>query len=375
MRISFLVPRCTPDNSHGRYVIELAQRLAEAHSVTVYSGAFWHPLRSRVHCRFVLVPSRPAIARLASLWATSLALAPRRAADIVHIQGADAPVGNVVTAHCCNAAMRAAAPADVSLTRRWNYAIGTAAERHCFLQPSTRRLIAVSRQVARDVERYYGVAPERIVLIPHGVDAETFHPRNRAQHREAIRQRLAIATDDFVIAFVGRDFRLKGLPVLLEAVRRSGLRITIIAIGVGPQRAPEGIRRSNGPSGRVLCVGPVSESVPYYAAADCFALPTRYDTFSLATLEAMASGLPVVVSRAAGVSELLSPGSDSFVLERPDDVDVLAHALESLVRDQGLREALGEAARKTAERHSWDEVARLTLEVYRETLVGVAQRT
>ncbi len=368
MRISFLVPKCTPDNSHGRYVIELAQRFSQAHSVTVYSGAFWHPLRSRVRCRFVLVPSRPAIARLATLWATSLALAPRRAADIVHIQGADAPVGNVATAHCCNAAMRAAAPVQMSRIRRWNYAVGAAAERYCFSKPS--RVIAVSWQVKADLEHHYGVTPERIVVIPNGVDAETFHPRNCARHRETVRQQLGVSVDDFVVAFVGRDYRLKGLPVLLEAVRRAGVGITIIAVGVQSRTIPEEIRGSEGPAGRVLCVGPASDIVPYYAAADCFALPTRYDTFSLATLEAMASGLPVVVSRAAGVAERLSDGQDALLMENPSDAQGLARHLTALASDRELRRRLGEHARHTAERMSWEDVSRRTVAVYADVVGG-----
>src|SRR5947209_4782275 len=105
MRISFFVPRCTPDNSHGRYVIELARRLGREHSITVNAGAFWPPLRSVARCISLPVPNRPAIARLAALWTTSVVTARRQVADIVHVQGADAPVGNIVTAQYCNSVM------------------------------------------------------------------------------------------------------------------------------------------------------------------------------------------------------------------------------------------------------------------------------
>ena len=64
MRISFFVPRCTPDNSHGRYVIELVKRLGVQLPVTVYAGAFSPLLRSMARCRFLPVPNRPAMARL-----------------------------------------------------------------------------------------------------------------------------------------------------------------------------------------------------------------------------------------------------------------------------------------------------------------------
>jgi hypothetical protein len=132
MQISYLVPRCTPDNSHGRYVIELSKRLGSEHSVTVFAGAFWAPLRSVVKCRVMPVVNRPAVARLATLWATSFLVAKRRRPEIVHIQGADAPVGNVVTAHCCNAAMQIAAQGKGRLSRRLNYALGSCVERYCY---------------------------------------------------------------------------------------------------------------------------------------------------------------------------------------------------------------------------------------------------
>jgi UDP-glucose:(heptosyl)LPS alpha-1,3-glucosyltransferase len=267
--------------------------------------------------------------------------------------------------------MRAAAPLKVGWIRRWNYAIGTAAEHYCFSKPSTRRIIAVSRQVKEDIERHYAVTPERIVVIPHGVDAETFHPRNRSRYRDAVRRQLGVAQEDFVIVFVGRDYRLKGLPVLLEAVRQARLGITIIAVGIEHRTIPQLVRGLEGPAGRLLCVGHASDIVPYYAAADCFALPTRYDTFSLATLEAMASGLPVVVSRAAGVSEQLSDGLDSMLMGDPADAELLAHHLMALAGDRELRRRLGEHARDTAERMSWDHVTRRTVAVYREAIEGV----
>src|SRR5688572_8065440 len=156
MQISFFVPRCTPDNSHGRYVIELAKRLGSEHPVAVYAGAFWPPLRALVRCQWLPVPNRPAVARLAALWTASGLVAGREAADIVHIQGADGPVGNVVTAHCCNSTMQAAA-GRVGLLRRLNYTIGARAEKHSMCKASTRRIIAVSHKVKGEIARRYDV--------------------------------------------------------------------------------------------------------------------------------------------------------------------------------------------------------------------------
>jgi len=367
MLITFFVPKCTPDNSHGRYVIELAKRLGHEHRVTVHAGAFWSPLRSMVSCRFLPVPNRPAVGRLAALWAASMIQNRRLPADIVHIQGADAPVGNVVTAHCCNAAMHSAADGRGSLSRKLNYSIGMAVERHCFTKPSTRKVIAVSHQVKADIEQYYGVDPHKIVVVPHGVDGEAFHPRNRSTSRAQVRRRLGLSDTDFVALFVGGDYRLKGLAPLLQAAKRVPV-VRILAAGVHHDPELDRIIHQNGLDGCVALLGNASDMGSLYSAADCFVLPTRYDTFSLATLEAMASGLPVIVSRAAGVSELLTSGQDCLVLDDPDNVDLLTEWLGKLITDEGLRVALGSSARKTAERYSWEETAARTASVYRATL-------
>jgi UDP-glucose:(heptosyl)LPS alpha-1,3-glucosyltransferase len=367
MQISFFVPRCTPDNSHGRYVLELAKRIGHEHQVTVHAGAFWPPLRLVVECHLLPNPNRPALARLATFWMASALANNRRPTEIVHVQGADSLVGNVVTAHCCNAAMRAVSGPG-SLLRRLNYAVGIKAERYRFTRHSTRAVIAVSRQVARDVQQYYGVLPERIVVIPNGVDAETFNPSHRRTYRAQLRDQLRLSQDDFVALFIGGDYHLKGLIPLLKAAALVP-SVRIVAAGARRDSALLNIAQRYRLDGRVLFLGVARDVASLYSMADCFVLPTRYDTFSLTTLEAMASGLPVIVSRAAGVSELLSPNRDSLVLDRPDDVETLARHLDRLVKDEEFRSQLGLEARKTAEQHSWDLVAERTLQVYKDALV------
>ena len=101
-----------------------------------------------------------------------------------------------------------------------------------------------------------------------------------------------------------------------------------------------------------------------YAAADIFTLPTFFDPFANATLEAMAAGLPVITSRRNGAAEILRPGVDGLVVDRPEDVGGLAAALASLA-DPDRRAALGGKARETALRYPWDGPLERTLAVYR----------
>jgi UDP-glucose:(heptosyl)LPS alpha-1,3-glucosyltransferase len=158
------------------------------------------------------------------------------------------------------------------------------------------------------------------------------------------------------------------LATLLEALGRIHRPVQVIAVGVRSDvRLREAIKNTR-LDGRVRLVGLTADPLPFYAAADCFVLPTRYDTFSLATLEAMACGLPVIVSRAAGVTEHLTDGLDSLLLQDPTDATSLAGYLDRLTNDKGLGITLGAKARKTAERFSWEKVADQTLAVYRQVL-------
>ncbi len=372
MRISYLLPKCTPDNSHGRYVIELVRRIAGKHSITIYAGQFWRPLKSIANCRVLPVLQRPALARLASLWLESLLAVRCRSSDVVHVQGADAPIGNVVTAHFCNQSVRALNRSDGGVYRRFNYALGAAAEKHCFTRYSVGRIIAVSRMLKNEIVNHYGVDAEKVIVIHHGVDPEAFHPRNRLRWRETVRQSHGIGAGDCVVLYVGGDYRRKGLVTLVEALRRLPREVKVLAVGVGLDTTLNNIGSESGLAGRITFLPPTEHVGQFYAAADLFVLPTVYDTFSLATLEAMASGLPVVVSARAGVSEILRHGSDSLLLADPTDPEELAHSLRRLTSEETLRRHLGSEARSTAELHSWDRVVSETVGVYERTMVHAA---
>ena len=292
------------------------------------------------------------------MWARSLLTRPRRSFDIVHIQGADAPVGNVVTAHCCNRAMRKAAERlNIRGSRRFNYLVGERAERLVFTSDRLGALVAVSRKVASEIADSYGVSHDLVEIIPNGVDSDRFRPR--AAFRED-RRKSGGLTDRFVVLFVGADYRIKGLPTLLEALRY--VDATVIAI-TAEDRELLSLPAYLSVRDRVQIVPPNDRLADYYSIADVFCLPTRYDTFSLTALEAMASGLPVVVGRDAGITEHLIDASNGFILEDPGDVSVLAERLNSL-RSLDLRKAMGERARQTAESLSWEVVTDELEQVY-----------
>lgn len=237
--------------------------------------------------------------------------------------------------------------------------------------------IIANSYLSRDgILKYYPMPPERVVVAYNGVDADRFSPRRRGQFREQQRTALGIAPEDFLVLFVGAGFTRKGLGPLLAAVSRlqgRGLRPRLVVVGAGRSGAWRSRAARLGLADRVTFVGSVPDPESYYAAADIVALPTLFDPFANVTLEAMASGLPVVTSRGNGAAEILHHGVDGLVVEPADDVTGLADALTSLL-DPSRRATMGERARETALKYPWEGPLEETLAVYRAVVEGRAER-
>jgi UDP-glucose:(heptosyl)LPS alpha-1,3-glucosyltransferase len=104
----------------------------------------------------------------------------------------------------------------------------------------------------------------------------------------------------------------------------------------------------------------------FFAAADLFVFPTLYEPYGMVISEAMASGIPVITSRAAGAAELIEHGETGWLTADPWDPDQIAVGLRALAADPGLRQRMGAAARSKIEAYTWDRAAEQTMAVYRE---------
>ncbi len=190
-----------------------------------------------------------------------------------------------------------------------------------------------------------GVPAERIWVAPDAVDVRWFDRAAGLRDTEGARVKRLLKTSGLVVLYVGRLIDQKGVPDLLEAAERVG-GATFVLVGDGPDRAKyeERCRRLS----NVRLVGFVqpSELVQYYAAADVFVYPTHTDPWGLAINEAMASGLPVIVSSAAGAAaDLVCHGENGFVHD-PGDVGALTQALGGLACDEALRSRMGARSRE-----------------------------
>ncbi|OGA16866.1 MAG: hypothetical protein A3G25_20330 [Betaproteobacteria bacterium RIFCSPLOWO2_12_FULL_63_13] len=221
-----------------------------------------------------------------------------------------------------------------------------AAERSLFASSRLRAVICNSRMVAAEIARWFKLPERMLYVIYNGVDLQAFHPALREQHRRTVRASLDIAESEMIYLFVGSGFERKGVPQLLEAFARLRNRAARLVI-VGADRQTGALRRrarSMGLGDRVVYAGPQGDVRPWYGAADCFVLPTLYDPFPNAVLEAMASGLPVVTSDSCGAAEFIVDGSNGFVCDALD-IAALADRLERF--DPVSAREMGDRARSS----------------------------
>jgi len=231
-----------------------------------------------------------------------------------------------------------------------------------------KRLTAISELTNLEIVREFGVPPGNITVIYNAVDAARFAPERLLPLRAEMRQKLGLAADETAILFVGTGWHRKGLRYLIEAMSLLGeAKARLIVVGEGNVSAYRKIAANAGVAPRVIFAGHSSRVEEYYAAGDIFAFPSLHDAFGTAVLEAMAAGLPVVCSRLAGASEIITDGMDSLFVENPRDAATLAARIKVLL-DPRKRKEIGARARITALKYSYEENYRRTMRVYEDVL-------
>jgi UDP-glucose:(heptosyl)LPS alpha-1,3-glucosyltransferase len=351
-------------HDHGgmeRAAAELLRRGHERCRFVVVSSALAPELRPLVEWQRVRIPPRPAALRFAAFWALAGRALRDLRADVVHVLGAIVPGrADLATVQFCHAGFRAAtgslAPAG-SPVRRLNTAlahrIALAAERRCYRPGRVRMLAAVSAGVAWELERHYPGLP--VVVTPNGVDGERFRPLPSRPSRDRI-----------TAVFVGGDWDRKGLGIAIEALAAAP-GVALDVVGAGDVARFRAIAGRCGVPERVRFLGPRQDVERVLQASDVFVLPTLYEAHSLATQEAAAAGLPIIVTRVNGVEELMGDDEAGFIVERGPHA--VGTALARLAADADLRHKLGAEARRRALGFGWDRSVQAVLEAY-DRLLG-----
>lgn len=239
-------------------------------------------------------------------------------------------------------------------------------ERKLFASPVLKAVICNSHMVKNEIMRYFPIDPAKIHVIYNGVDTTAFRPA-LPDERTGWRRTHGLPDNVPVFLFVGSGFERKGLNAAIRCLAR--LPVPACLAVVGRDKRERHYRKQAdrlGLSGRVLFFGARNDVKPFYALADAFILPTLYDAFANAALEAMASGLPVLTSTKSGVAEILTEGESGFIFEPHDDPKLIDGMLA--LCDLERAKTMGRKARSIAERFDWAGTGEALTCLYRSLL-------
>ena len=339
MRIALTHLRHAQAGGTERYLDQLARALAErGDEVTILCRSHEEPPHPAV--RFVEL-RQGALGRGMRLWRFERAVAAHLDAhdyDVVYGLGRTTHqdiirLGGGTWALYLERAMPADRP-------RWQRLLGRdlltdrlclGLERRALGPGGTPLVVCNSHLIADEIQHRYGTDPQRIRVVHNTVDCARFTPELRATAGRELRHEWGFADDHVVALFLGSNYRRKGLDRVLRTFAVvAGDRATARLAVVGYDRDIAAWQRratALGIGDRCVFAGGRRDTERCYAAADCYLLPTRYDPFANTTLEALASGLPVITTDGNGGSEVLDPDCGSVVPWRDDDDGALEAAM------------------------------------------------
>jgi glycogen(starch) synthase len=233
------------------------------------------------------------------------------------------------------------------------------------------RVITCSHYMRGHVADVYGLAEQRVTVIPNGIDTSDLQP---VADLDELRSRFA-KPDERLVLLVGRLVYEKGFQLALDAmpsvIRRAG-RVRFLVAGSGTHEAQ--LRKQARKLGLMrhgTFMGWIGDDVLHslYRIADLCVVPSIYEPFGLVALEAMASGCPCIVADTGGLREVV-PTTDAGLRFRSRDPRALAEMIERVLTDDALRERVVAEASVHVRRFDWDDIARQTAQVYAELSAG-----
>ena len=244
-------------------------------------------------------------------------------------------------------------------------------EKRGLADPSLRMVLPVSGLVKEELLKAYPIPEDRIRVIHPGIAKERFASLDRAACRKEIRARHGLSETDVVLLFVGMNFEIKQLGLIIEALAELIQRETaasgvkLLVVGKGERNPYQERARGLGIENHIVFAGVTREVEAFYLASDIFVMPSVFDTFGMAVLEAMAGGLPVIITRKVGARDLVTDGEEGFIVDDVPQAGELAARIGRLL-DPARRTQMGEAAHTVALKHTWNRVADEMAAVYQK---------
>lgn len=347
-----------PTNALGGCHLRILRGLCHEHEFTVLALQFENPFPERIRWIRIPAPSRP----LALLFVVFHLLAPlyywvhrfgRRARyDLVQLVESNFSFGDLSYSQFCHRAYlkhywKQSAHRGLRGWLRWlDHWLRALLEPWVYRR--VKHIVVPSRGLARELIAEYPYTRDKIRIIPNCVELERMRMPSDFD-REGFRKDLGVDPEDLALVFVALGhFERKGLPLLLEGLRRLGdPRLKLLVVGGQPDLLAAYRSRVEqlGLKGKLVFVGMQRDVRPYLWAADAFALPSFYETFSLVSFEAAAAGLPLIVAPLYGLEEFLRDGENGILVERTPE-GVAEGIARFLTLSPEARRSMGEKARR-----------------------------
>lgn len=368
LRIAVLNRTFSPTGGGAeRYSIALVEHLSAAHEIHVFAqqinhqwpGVFYHPVSAPLR--------KPRWVN--QLWfAVATWLATRKGFDVVHSHE-NTWHGEVQTVHVLPVKhnlfhgrtgwRRVLRWAKVLTSPRLLTYLGL--ERLRYAARPGRQVVVTSESLQAIMASSYPASKAMTSVITPGITLPVWHSTPATTQKCEARAKLGLPASDFCLLFVGNDYRKKGLQTLLTAMSQLPVNVILAVVGNAAhiplfRKQAELLKVGY----RVFFLGSLDEVKTAYEAADCLVHPTLEDTFAMVVLEAMAYGLPVVLSGPTfcGIAGLLKHAVNAMILDDPRNSNSVQKAIKQIIEQPALQRQLVQGSHDFASRYEWREIAK-----------------
>lgn len=372
LRVAVVIPKYGLVGGGELFAFELTERLAADPRYEIHVLANqWQVGSERITFHAIPVFSFPK-------WLTTISFAwfvqrelKRLRPDIVHthdrIFRADiATVHSIPHQTWVREVRRKKIPSLFDLATGW-------VERRMFEKGGCRKIMPVSTLAAEKLCEVYPWLRSKVEVLAPGVDLARF-AQEKPEWGAAIRQEFGIGNDDFLVLFVGMNFELKGLAPLMRAValaqhRLPARRFSLLVVGRGDAAKFQSLAHELGIGAQIFFAGVRRDMERVYQAGDVFCLLSQFDTFGMVVGEALAAGLPVMVSERVGAKDLVNCGANGYVVSGTDGGDIASALLR--MADRSMFASMRGAAGRSVAGQDWHGRAMRIGSIYTALAPGI----
>lgn len=241
-------------------------------------------------------------------------------------------------------------------------------EKKLVYEGNCKKFVAVSNLTKDIFLQEYKIEPDKVSVINPGIDLNDYAVQDKDSIRNSIRKELGFNISDPVILFASMNFEIKGLDDIflsLAKLKAQNRKFKLIVAGKGDEKKYTSLAEQAKIASDVIFTGPVCKEklIKLYLAGDLYVMLSKFDTFGMVVLEAMAAGLPVIISSNVGAKDIVQEDKNGFVVSNTSDTDYTAAKIAMLL-DENICRRMASSALQTAKQNTWDEVTKKYSDIY-----------